>query len=139
VRRLPCILAFTVLLACTGSAKRESSALQEAVDRYRSADDTAKAAPTEGVRQVACSDAAVCEAKRACLGGAEATTRALALKDEALLRLGDLEHHVMGPDDPAVQALPAKLDEASRLLDEGRAKMADCERRLADLHLRYGR
>ena len=36
------------------------------------------------------------------------------------------------------QALPAKLDEATRLLGEGRTKMTTCDGQLAGLGVKYG-
>jgi len=37
-----------------------------------------------------------------------------------------------------VQALPGKLDEAERLLKDGRARMAACDARLTDLRVAFG-
>jgi hypothetical protein len=52
--------------------------------------------------------------------------------------LGDLQERRLPLDAAAAQELPGKLDEATRLLQEGRTKMADCDKKLADLELRYG-
>ncbi len=125
-------------LACTGSAKRESAALEDAVDRYRSADDAAKTERAHGIAALACTDAAVCEAKRACLDAVEPTTRALLLKDEVTHRLADLEQKQLAPDSAEAQALPDKLDQATRMLQEGRSKMAECDKKLVDLRVLYG-
>jgi hypothetical protein len=125
------------LCACGGPAKREAVSLADAVDRYRRADGASRAAQMDAVAAVSCTDAGVCEAKRACLAAIEPTTRALALKDEVTLRLGDIEHKRVAPDSPEARALPEALEEAGRLLEEGRVKMADCERKLTDLHAHY--
>jgi hypothetical protein len=90
------------------------------------------------VAGVACTDAKVCTAKRACLAAIDPTARALALKDEVVRRVADLEEKRLSPESPEAQALPGKLDEAERLLREGRAKMPDCEKQLTDLQLEYG-
>jgi hypothetical protein len=128
-------VAVSCAIACTGSAKRETRALAEAVDRYRHADDRAKDVQGQAVAAVACTDARVCGAKQACTAAIEPTNRALALKDEVTRRLDDLEQKRLAPDSPEAQALPGKLDEAERLLKEGRAKMADCDARLAELQI----
>ena len=128
----------TAVVGCAGSGRRETSALAVAVDLYRRADDASRAQRVAAIAKVDCSDPAVCQAKGACLAAAEPTARALALKTEVTLRLADIEGHRLAPDDPEAQALPDKLDEASRLLVAGRAKMTECEKALADLRLKYG-
>jgi hypothetical protein len=122
--------ALEALGACGGGAKRESAALSDAVDRYRRADDGSKASQGQSVVAVACTVAEVCAAKRACLAAIDPTTRALALKDEVAARLVDLQAKRLAPDAPEAAALPGKLDEAERLLHEGRTQMADCDAKL---------
>ena len=137
MRRTVALLALATV-ACAGSSKREAATLIAAVDRYRSADNASKARLTQSVADVACTDAQVCDAKRACLEAIDPTTRALRLKDEVTLRLSDIEGKRLAADAPEAQALPDKLDEAARLLTEGRAKMPDCEKKLTDLRLLHG-
>jgi hypothetical protein len=133
------ILAFlSTLDACSGQGKREATTLTDAVDRYRRADDASKATQGQAVAAVACTDARVCEAKQACVAAIEPTTRALELKDEVARRLVELEQKRLAPDSQEAQALPGKLDEAERLLKDGRAKMADCDARLTDLRVAFG-
>jgi hypothetical protein len=127
-----------VLPACGSPGKREASDLIDAVDRYRRADGPSKDALGQAVSTLACTDSRVCEAKVACVAGIEPTTRALALKDEVARRLGDLEQKRLATDSPEVQALPAKLDEAERLLRDGRARMTACDARLTDLRVAFG-
>jgi hypothetical protein len=123
--------------ACTGGAKREASALSDAVDRFRHATGPASTTEAAAVAAVECSDAQVCEAKRACVAAIDPTARALALKDEVGARLADVEAARLTPDSAEAQALPGKLDDASRLLREGHEKMEICERRLTDLRVTY--
>jgi hypothetical protein len=133
------VLAPVALFACrSGAAQRESAALADAVDRYRTADDGAKSTRAQGVLSLACTEAAVCTAKRVCLAAIEPTTRALELKSEVTQRLADLEQKRLSPDSPEAESLPAKLDEATRLLQEGRSKMTDCDKSLVDLRLQFG-
>ncbi|MGD0676909.1 MAG: hypothetical protein ABSC94_15960 [Polyangiaceae bacterium] len=130
---------FVILLgSCTGAARRETSALFEAVDHYRRAAEPSKASQGQALIGLVCTDAAVCEAKRVCSEAVEPTTRALQLKSEVTARMLDLEQKRLAPGAPEAEALPAKLDEAAHLLEVGRAKMTECERRLADLRVRYG-
>jgi hypothetical protein len=131
-------LASALLTACSGPGKREASALSDAVDRYRRADDASKEAAGQAVSAVECTDSRVCEAKQACVAAVEPTTRALALKNEVARLLVDLEAKRLAPDAPEAEALPAKLDEAERLLKEGRAGMARCDARLTDLRVAFG-
>ena len=128
-------LAAVALPACTGSAKREAAALTEAVDRFSRSSSTAQA---QAVDSLPCTDERVCEAKRVCMEALDPTARALALKDEVSQRLGDLEAARLAPDSAVAQELPGKLDEASRLLTEGHAKMRECDVKLTNLKVTYG-
>jgi hypothetical protein len=135
-RASACLLVCAV--ACSGAAKRETSTLITAVDRYRRADATSKAAEALAVSHVECTNARVCGAKVACVAAIDPTTRALALKDEVARRLVDLQEKRIAPTSPEAQTLPDKLDEATRLLREGRTKMSECDRQLTDLVVEFG-
>lgn len=128
----------STLTACSGPGKREAATLVDAVDRYRRADDASKEAQGQVVAAVACTDSRVCDAKQACVAAIEPTTRALALKDEVARLLVELEAKRLAPDSPEAGALPGKLDEAERLLKDGRAGMARCDARLTDLRVAFG-
>jgi hypothetical protein len=132
------VLSVAAVAACTSAGKREAASLNAAVEMWRRADDASKGAPSGAVAAVACTDERVCAAKRACVEAIEPTTRALALKDEVTRRLADLEQKRLAPDSPEAQALPGKLDEAERLLKDGRAKMTACDGKLAELRLTFG-
>lgn len=131
-------VAAIALPACANHAKREAATLVDAVDHFRRADDASKPAQVQAIAGVACTDAKVCDAKQACLGAADATARAFALKDEVARCLADVEQKRLAPDAPEAKALPGRLDEAQKLLEQGRAKMSDCEKKLADLRVDYG-
>jgi hypothetical protein len=126
------------VVACEGSGRREAGALSDRVDRYRKAEGAQREAARQALLGVACSVADVCAAKAACLGAVDPTTKAFALKDEVTARLSDLESGKLPRESPEADALPGKLDEAERLLHEGRAKMSDCDARLVALRARYG-
>jgi hypothetical protein len=128
----------SLLGACGSPAKREALSLSEAVDRYRHATSSTSAVLSAGVGAVACTDAQVCEAKRACAAAADATERAVVLKEDVSLRLADIEGARLAPSSAEAQSLPGKLDEATRLLREGRTGMNDCDKRLTDLVVRFG-
>jgi hypothetical protein len=132
------LAAALLVSACRPSGKVEAASLDDAVDRYRRAEGTQKVSESEAVAALPCTSPEVCDAKKACLGAMDATTRALALKDEVARTVGDLQEKRLALDASAVQDLPGKLDEATRLLQEGRTKMTDCEKQLVDLRLKFG-
>jgi hypothetical protein len=127
-----------VVVACHGSGKGEATSLDDAVDRYRRAEGAQKLSELQAVTDMPCSIAEVCEAKATCVAAMGPTMRALALKDEVARMLGDLQEKRVALDAAAAQELPGKLDEATRLLQEGRTQMAECDKKLADLELHYG-
>jgi len=133
----PC-LALVLLLACTSAGKQQAVSLANAVDAYRHAPGSAKADRGKAVADVTCSEPAVCDAKQACVAAIDPTVRALALKDEVTARIADIEKGVLAKDSPEAQALPGKLDEAQRLLKDGRAKMDACDTKLVELQREYG-
>lgn len=136
--RHPFALAPIVLFcACHASGKVEAASLDDAVDRYRRAEGDQKTSALQAVSDVTCGAPDVCEAKEACLAAMRPTTRALGLKDEVARTLADLQANRLPLDGEAAQSLPAKLDEATLQLQEGRTKMAVCEKKLADLRLHY--
>jgi hypothetical protein len=138
VRTACLVLATLASAACTGPGKHEAASLVNAVDAFRHATGPAKAQRGQAVADVQCSDAKVCEAKLACVAAIEPTVRALALKDEVTARVADIEKGTLAKDSPEAQALPGKLDEAERLLTDGRARMQVCDSRLTDLHVDFG-
>jgi hypothetical protein len=125
-------------VACTATAKREADALASAVEAYRRTEGPMKPARARAVSEVTCSDARVCDVKTVCAAAVDATTQALALKEEVAARIGDIEHGALDRSSPEAQALPGKLDEAERLLKEGRDKMRVCDEKLAKLRLEIG-
>jgi hypothetical protein len=131
-------MACLACLACARAGKHEASSLMDAVDRFRRAENADKPARALVVAAVECSAADVCDAKRVCLGAIDPTARALTLKSEVELRLADIQRGALDPHSPEASALPGKLDEAQKLLEDGRTKMPECERRLTDLMIEYG-
>jgi len=136
--RIATLALASATAACSGAAKRETSALWDAVDRYRDADNASKPVRGQAVAAVACTAASVCDAKRVCLAAIDPTTRALKLKDDVALRVADIEQNHLDATSPEAQALSGKLDLAAKLLETGRQKMGECERRLTDLRVQYG-
>jgi hypothetical protein len=132
------VFAFVLPLpACAGPGKSEAIALTHAVDKFLHAAGPAGTAEAQAVAAVSCTDERVCDAKQVCVGAIDPTAKSMALKDEVSQRLADIEAHRLTPDSPAAQALPAKLDEASRLLRDGHDRMAVCETKLADLQVAF--
>jgi hypothetical protein len=132
-------LAVLVLASsCDNAGAREASALSSAVDQYRRAGNAAKGERAQSVVAVTCTDAEVCAARAACLAAISPTVQALALKDDVAARLADLEAQRLAPDASEATALPAKLDDAERLLKEGHEKMEGCDKAMADLRMHHG-
>jgi exonuclease VII small subunit len=137
--RRSALLAVILLAACEASAKREATSLDEAVDQYRRAEGSSREAASAAVGALSCSAPDVCDAKKACVDAIGPTTRALALKEEVARVLDAMQRDAGTLEPDGARDLPAKLDEATALLREGREKMGDCERKLGDLRARYGR
>jgi hypothetical protein len=97
-----------------------------------------RAAQAQGVAAVACSDPRVCDAKRTCVEAIDPTVKAFALKEEVSARVTDIEAARLAPGSAEANALPGKLDEATRLLQEGHRRMDECDSRLTDLRVAYG-
>jgi len=133
-----CVGISLLVLGCHGSGRGEAAALDDAVDRYRRAEATQKASESQTVADLSCTVPEVCDAKKACLAAMGPTTRALAIKDEVARMLVELQQKRLPLDAASAQELPGKLDEATQLLQEGKAKMADCEKQLVDLRLHFG-
>jgi len=125
-------------VGCTATAKHEADTLASAVEAYRRTEGPMKPARARAVSEVTCSDARVCDAKTVCVAAVDATTQAMALKDEVAARVSDIEHGALDRASPEAQALPGKLDEAERLLKEGRDQMRMCDEKLAKLRLGIG-
>lgn len=136
--RIAALLVLTLVIGCTGTAKREADSLASAVEAYRRTEGPMKPARARAVSEVTCTDARVCDAKADCVAAVDATTRALALKDEVAARVGDIEHGTLDRASPEAQALPGKLDEAERLLEEGRDRMGLCDQKLTKLRVEVG-
>jgi hypothetical protein len=125
-------------VACTAPAKRESDSLASAIEAYRRTDGPGKVARARAVSEVPCTDARVCDVKALCVAAIDATMRALTIKDEVSARITDIEHGTLDRGSPEAQALPGKLDEAEKLLKDGRDKMRDCDEKLVNLRIEVG-
>jgi hypothetical protein len=129
---LACLVS-VLALGCTNDAKAQTASLSAAVARYHLADNPAKPGAAEGIARVACTEADVCEAKKACAGGSAAIVQGLALKAEVEIVLAEVTSHKIANDDPRASAAFGKLDEGKRLLDQGHAALETCDTLLAAL------
>jgi hypothetical protein len=134
------LLAVTSILAAAGCAsdKPAASALVVAVDRFHRASNDERPDRADELAALACEDAEVCAAKKACVDATKATAEALRLKHTAESTLADLEVGKVVRADPAVTGLPAMLERASHLLEEGQKAMPACDRKILGLRQRYG-
>ena len=138
MRRAALAVCLLGVLGACASGKREAASLVTAVDAYRHASGPSKVDLAHAVSAVECSNDKVCEAKQACVAAIDPTVRAIALKDEVTAGVTAIEKGTMPPDSPEAKALPGKLDEAEKLLKDGREKMGACDARLTDLHVDFG-
>ncbi len=123
--------------ACNSGSRQEAAQVVEAVSRFRKADNPAKPATVESLRAVKCSAADVCRARDACLAAAEATSKGLRIKSEVEQGLLALDAGVMTKESAAARALPAKLDEAESLFNEGFAALPPCDDQIIALKRKY--
>jgi hypothetical protein len=133
LRLFPRLVLLALAMPACSSGK-----LVAAVDRYRKAEMEAKGPPAEAIAAVPCALAEVCGAKEACLAAARPTAKGAALKFEVEASLAELRAGKITQDEAAARGLPQKLDDAGRLLDEGRAKISDCDAKMTALRLKYG-
>ena len=129
----PIALAALLALACTPRGKEETAMLIAAVDRVRGAPDASKSDAVAPLKAVPCDEPSICEVKKECVAFAEKTVAGLALKTEVERTLAAVTAGKLAAADPAAQALPGKLDDASRLLREGEASLVKCDERLVHL------
>jgi hypothetical protein len=130
-------LVLALLALGCGTAKREALSLIAAVDRYRQAPMSAKATPADLLEKLPCTDVEVCAARDACLASARPTVRGVALKVEVESALADMEAGRLTRDQASAMGLPGKLDEASHAIEEGRARLTDCDARVTALRREY--
>jgi len=109
-----------------------------AVDAFRRAENADKPERAQAVEAVQCTDHDVCEARDACLAATRPTAKGLMLKREVEAGLADLQGGRIDQDAAKTRDLPQKLEEASRLLDEGHARLPACDAKLTALRLKYG-
>jgi hypothetical protein len=129
-------MVLVALVACSGD-RREAASLVSAIDRFHTAENPEKPGVADYAATVACSAHDVCAAKDACLKAIQDTAKGLRLKSEVSQGLAELEAKKLTPQDEAAKALPAKLEEAARLLDQGHAAMPACDARILELRQAY--
>ncbi|HEX7665546.1 MAG TPA: hypothetical protein VF407_13565 [Polyangiaceae bacterium] len=122
-------------LAACSHDKEEAGALAHSIEVYRGASDSDKQAAVEKIAAVGCTSAEICDTKDECLKMARPTAEALAIKLQARKTLDLVEKEAGVEAD--VKALPDRLDEASRLLDEGHEHLQSCQEKLTGLEIKY--
>ncbi|MDB4946343.1 MAG: hypothetical protein JWP97_5877 [Labilithrix sp.] len=130
-------IASLAVTGCRGSDKQQAAQVSEAMDRFRKAPNAAKPDLVAPLRAVPCRAPDVCRARDACLVSAEATARALVLKNEVERAIADLDAGKLAKESAEAQALGTKLGESSRLLDEGFAGLASCDDQVMALRRTY--
>jgi hypothetical protein len=131
------VLLLLVCLACDGAERREAQTMIAAVQRFRSADLAAAPSALEALRATPCTAADVCEVRRACVEAGEATASALTLKGAVKRGLDAIEGGQLPKDAAEARGLPAKLEEAERLLKKGYEALPSCDERVVALKRRH--
>lgn len=108
-----------------------------AVDRFRQAENASKPDMADALAKVPCSDAEVCATKTACVAAADPTARGLRLQHEVEQGLADLKAGKIDKDSPIATGLPAKLEESTRLRDQGDHALDECDRQVTALRMKY--
>ena len=134
---LAAAIALPMLAGCSGD-RTEAAQVVEAVMRFRRADNRDKPAMAEALGAVRCTLAEVCRVRDDCFASAEATAKALRLKNEVEIGISALKNGSLARDSAEVRALPQKLDEAERLLQEGFARLPACDHSIMVLKRKYG-
>jgi hypothetical protein len=130
-------VACVAVSACSSGSRREAQAVAQAVERFRRADNAQKPAMADALRATPCTEADVCRARDACLASAEATAKAMRLKNEIELGIAALERDAMARDSDEALGLPQKLDEAEALLKEGFDRLPLCDDAIVGLKRQY--
>ncbi len=130
-------VTLAALVRCS-SAKPEAATLVSSVELFHRASNEERPGRADAIGAVPCHDAEVCAAKAACADATASTAAALRLKNEGEVLLSAVQARTTSADDPAVKALPAKLDQASALLKRGHDAMPACDHKILVLRERYG-
>jgi len=132
-----CAVVLVVCLAACANARPEAASLVAAVDRFHRASNDERPARADALALVMCKDKEVCDARASCVDATTATARALRLKHEAEAVLAAGEAGQLSQTDPAMKSLPAKLAEATELLEQGHRSMPACDQKILVLRGRY--
>lgn len=129
------VALLTAAVVGCSHGKEEAGALVHSIEVYRGASDIDKQAAVEKIKAVTCTTAEICDAKDECLKMAQPTANALAIKLQGRRTLDAVEKEA--GIEAEVKALPDRLDEASRLLDEGHEHLHSCQEKLTGLQIKY--
>ncbi|MCL2779356.1 MAG: hypothetical protein FWD73_15285 [Polyangiaceae bacterium] len=131
------VIVSSTLAGCS-SDRTQAAQVVEAVRRFRRADNRDKPAMAEALGAVRCTLADVCRVRDDCLASAEATAKALRLKNEVEIGISALKSGALARDSAEAEALPRKLDEAETLLKAGFERMPACDDSIRVLKRKYG-
>jgi hypothetical protein len=130
-----------LLAACRESPRQDATAIAELVERYRLGDAGSLSGATSALRALPCSEADVCDAKRACLAFLEPLERRWALQVALEAEMSGLELRkeagVLRSDDPALAAVRAATGEAAEREAEAIAARRECEAKVFTLRRKY--
>ena len=125
------------VLACDGPDRRDAERIVSLVGRIRSVEGSMTPTALAELKAAPCNLIEVCRTRDACLVSLEATSKALTLKSEVEIGVTAMELGKLQRESPEAKELAKKLDEASRLLDEGHERLPACDESLQGLHRRF--
>lgn len=131
------VLVAVLVAGCDSVERTEAKSVTDAVERFRRAENAEKPATIVSLRAARCSAADVCRARDACLASADATSKALVLKNDVEQSMAKLERGELAKDSPEAQGLLGKLDEAEKLLTQGHELLGPCDDQIMGLKRKY--
>jgi hypothetical protein len=127
-------LAFALgVVACHDEGRSQAKRLIAAVERFQGTDNDHRPQVAEEVARVPCTETLVSAACPVCVAATRATAEALVLKRAVELDLAAAEAGKILPGELAERHLDDKVQGALKLLDDGKAKMQECEQALVAL------
>ncbi len=127
------VALLVLLAACDGPDRRDAQNISNLVGRIRNDDN----AGVDDLKNAPCQQLEVCQTRDACVATLEPKQKALKLKREVEIGVAALEAHKLDKTSEEAKALPKKIDDAERLLEEGQQKQPLCDERLADVKRRF--
>jgi hypothetical protein len=131
-----CAICAIGLIGCEDRGKREAEQLVSAIDAYRRAPLDQVGEAVQRLESASCEASATCTAKDACLKSARPSREGMARLTEVKLAMRpDADLESLRPEDRA--KLDAQMNDAERLLKEGKDALVGCDAEVLALRRRF--